>query len=403
MMGNGATGPVWLPPAISAVALVVLIATMPAEWSDREMPIVSRSAAMADGVPDASGRLRPFLVHDAGERWLPPLSVYPAAWLRMIGLPAKVAVRLPAVAAAAASAVLVYLLALILFRDRRTAVLATALLMVSPAWLNFGRMAGGDLLLVPLVLSWLIAARLWRDRPRVVVAAIGGVLLGLAAWTQPAGVLSVPIYFAIGLMLMRPQGHEWRAVAAVGAAAAVPFVAYGIWFVSHPDSFLDSFGRWAIHPAHIRSPWDGVRAATNWAVLARRAADYWSYLNPTFLFDGQALFSFGMLGLIAAGVWAAVDDGRRATALAVGFLTAPLSATLLDAPRDAGLVLMMAPLGAVLGALGVEWLLARRCGRPVVFVLVVLIFASGAIATLARQPVPSNGVREGIGDGTQAR
>ena len=83
VMGTGATGSMWLPPAISAVALVVLIATMPAEWSDREMPIVSRSAAMAEGVPDASGRTRPFLVHDAGERWLPPLSVYPAAWLRM--------------------------------------------------------------------------------------------------------------------------------------------------------------------------------------------------------------------------------------------------------------------------------------------------------------------------------
>lgn len=383
MMGTGATGPRWLPPAICAVALVVLIATMPEEWSDREMPIVSRSAAMAEGGPDASGRTRPFLVHDAGERWLPPLSVYPAAWLRMIGLPAKVAVRLPAVAAAAASAVLVYLLALILFRDLRTAILATALLMVSPAWLNFGRTAGGDLLLVPQVLGWLIAARLWRDRPSVVVAAIGGLLLGLAAWTQPAGVLSVPVYFAIGMLLMQPQGRDWRGVMAAGVAAAAPFLAYGIWFVGHPDTFLDSFGRWAVHPAHIRSPWDGVLALTNWAVLARRSADYWSYLNPTFLFDGSAVFGAAMALLMGAGWWSKDSSSHPVAVLTAWLLAAPLVAVLLDLPRDAGLVVMIAPLGALIAASGAVWLLDRPRLRVGSLSLLALA-ALGAVRTLAR-------------------
>jgi 4-amino-4-deoxy-L-arabinose transferase-like glycosyltransferase len=383
VMDTGATGPQWLPPAISAVALVVLIATMPAEWSDREMPIVSRSAAMAEGVPDASGRTRPFLVHDAGERWLPPLSVYPAVWLRMIGLPEKVAVRLPAVVAAAASAVLVYLLALILFRDLRTAILATALLMVSPAWLNLGRTAGGDLLLVPLVLGWLIAARLWRERPRVVVAVIGGLLLGMAAWTQPAGVLSVPVYFAIGMLLMQPQGRDWRGVMAAGVAAAVPFLAYGIWFVSHPDTFLDSFGRWAVHPAHIRSPWDGVLALTNWAVLARRSADYWSYLNPTFLFDGRSVFGAAMALLLGAGWWSKDSSSHPVAVLTAGLVAAPLVAVLLDLPRDAGLVVMIAPLGALIAASGAVWLLDRPRLRVGSLSLLALA-ALGAVRTLAQ-------------------
>jgi 4-amino-4-deoxy-L-arabinose transferase-like glycosyltransferase len=371
----GTSAQAWVPAAISAVAVVVLIVTMPAEWADREMPIVSRSAALAEGAADASGRTRPFLVHDAGERWLPPLGVYPAALLRTIGLPAKVAVRLPAVAAAATTAVLVYVFALGLFRDVRTAVLAAALLTVSPAWLDFGRTAGGDLLMAALVLAWLIAVQRWRERPRFLVIVAGGIALGLAAWTQPAGVLSVPAYLAIGLVLMAPRADEWRMVAAALGCVAVPFLAYAVWFLSYPDSFLDTFGRWAIHPAHVRSPLDGVRAVTNWDVLARRAGDYWTYLNPTFLFGGS-VFGPLMAPLMGVAWWRRqteeVARGRRGGAagpILAGLLVAPLVAVLLDLPRDAGLVVTMAPLGAVLAAPALVWLVDRlrhrvRASRP---------------------------------------
>jgi 4-amino-4-deoxy-L-arabinose transferase-like glycosyltransferase len=379
---DAAPRPFWVPAAISAVAVVLLTATMPEDWTERERPIAARVAAIAAGQPDASGRLRPLLVHDEGERWLQPLAVYPGAILRTIGLPEKVAARLPSVVAASASAVLAYLLAMYVFGDVRWAALAAALLMASPAWLSFGRAAGGDLLVVPAMLGWLVAVLECRLRPRLAVAALGGLALGLGAWAQPAGVIAVPVHLAIGIWLLQPRARgEWRLAAVAAGAALVPFLAYAVWFLRHPDSVLDTFGRWLIHPAHLRSPWDGLVAATNWDVMARRAGLYWSYLSPTFLFDGRAMFTAALAIPLVVGAWVGGRTTRVHTWLLCTFLAAPVGAVLLDVGRDAALVLTMAPLGALLAARGVEQLSGWPRLRFVAWVLVAAALAGGVLTS----------------------
>jgi hypothetical protein len=40
--------------------------------------------------------------------------------------------------------------------------------------------------------------------------------------------------------------------AAIAAAAVT--VPIALWFMVHPASYVDTFGRWFLHAAHIRNP-----------------------------------------------------------------------------------------------------------------------------------------------------
>ena len=75
-----------------------------------------------------------------------------------------------------------------------------------------------------------------------------------------------------------------------------------------------------------------------------------------------------------------------AAILTLGFLAAPLAAVLLDAPRDAGLVLAMVPFGTLLAARGIVWLEARRRLRVVGWGLLALAILEGASMLASRSP-----------------
>jgi len=370
--------------ALLAAAVVLLALTPPPGNADAS--VIDRTSAVAHGDPDASGRTAPLLIHHDGELWLQPLAVYPSALLLRSGMPAAAALRLPAMLAALASIALTCVLALIVFRDLRLAVVAGSLMLAAPALLVAGRSPGADLLMVPFVLFWCVVVLWYVEQPRPWLPAVGGFVLGASLWTQPAGVLAVPVFFAIGCALLISARRDVRACVAAGIGVAVPLLTFALWFWRHPDSYLDTFGRWAIHPAHIRNPWVGLIAFTKWDVVARRVAAYWSYLNPTFLFGGHDLFAVAMAVLIPYGLWVGVTGARaRAWAMAVGgFFAAPLAAVLLDEPRNSHLALLFVPFGALLGARGMDVLLTRGLTGRVVGFAVLVFVAVGSYYTLTR-------------------
>ena len=381
-------GPIWQVGIVCAGVLVVLLVWAPDVSPPRDAALATRIAAVAQSVPDASGRTWPLLVHDDGERWYQPLAVYPSALLLRLGIPARYALRLPNIVAAAAVVVGVYGLAFASWRSRRTAAIAAVLAATTPAVLVFGRSAGADLMLPALVTAWLLALQSWRARRDSSLAVLGGLALGLSAWTQPAGVLTVPIAFAVGAALIAPEPRSRRVLSIAAVAALVPLAIDALWLLRHPDAYLDTIGRWAIHPAHVRNPGAGLLAATRWDVLGRRTGDYWSYTSPTFLFGSGVVFGLALAIPVALGIW--VGDARPSPAaatnrsdgiaaiLTLGFLTAPLAAVLLDVSRDAGLVLAIVPFGALLAARGIAWLEARRRLRLVGWGLLVLATLEGA-------------------------
>ena len=302
------------------------------------------------------------MVHDTGEHWYQPLAIYPPVLLRRAGVPPALADRLPVAFAAGLTAALTLLVAHRVLGSAGWAAGCAVLLLLSPAFRSSSMTGGADLLLVPSVLAWLLCVLEDLASPRWWLPLLGGLLLGVSLYTQPAGVLAVPIFFVLGAALHWHLQRRSAFVFASAGAVAVAMAPAALWIVRHPEAYADTLGRWAIHAAHLRNPVDGVIAFTRWHVAARRVGEYWHYFDPTFLF-GREMYGVLFAALVPLGLWHVRLLPRVARVLLIaGLLLTPVAAVLLDVPRQAALVPMFLPLGALLAALGVARLreLTRR-------------------------------------------
>jgi hypothetical protein len=148
----------------------------------------------------------------------------------------------------------------------------------------------------------------------------------------------------------------------IGIAAtsvAVMLAPLAIWFVLHPQTYMDTYGSWAIHPAHIRSPLDGFRAFINLDSLGTRASTYWSLVDPSYLFfasaEGRAPLHWAIAPLLAVGIYRCVTK-PKAMALIVlaGTLVAPLAGSSFGQPRYIANALALLPFVALLAGYGVD-------------------------------------------------
>lgn len=324
-----------------------------------------------------------------GEVWFQPLAVYPALVLTRIGLSLDWALRIPPLLAGLATLMSTVWLAVAIGMSMRVGILGAVLLLFAPGFLTSARTPGADLLMVALILVWLAIVLREASSPstsveraavpdesprwslresRRLALMVGGTALGLAAYTQPAGVLSVPVYLLVGLMMLRRRGDALRAVASAGLGVAIAGVPLGLWFLTRPETYPETVGRWAIHAAHIRDPLAGLEAVTRWAVLARRADALWDYFNPSFLFLSGELFGMVMIVLVPLGIWILLrsDSATKLRLLLAAFAGAAIAAALLDIPRDASLALVLLPLGALLAGHGVDAASPSRAPNRVV-------------------------------------
>ena len=366
MIRLSATRPWLLRAAVVAVSAMVLALTLVSNvpLSEAERALVAEVDRIARTGADGSGRVFPLLVKGDGEQWYQPMAVYPPLFLLRIGLPPTLAFRLPSAIAALLTIVLIYLLGVRATGIQPIAALSVLLLLLMPGFVAHAHTAGADLMMVPPILFWLLCVLRYIERPRTWLLLVSGVVLGTSLYTQPAGVLSVPVYLAIGGGVLIARGCDTRmlAVAALGVVLAALPAVVSVW--QDPASYPDTFGRWAVHAAHIRDPWQGLIASTAWHVMGRRVGAYWDYMRPTFLFASGTLFTAGMGIPIALGFRGRDDSGHAVgdRLIIAGFLAAPVAAVLLDVSPRASLAILIAPFGALLGARGLAALLAHRRG-----------------------------------------
>jgi len=330
---------------ITFVALTLLL--NPQDRSDRRsfLPATSTPAGQLD-----------LLVQDDEGTWRQPMAVYPVAILAGLGVSAELAHRSWGALAGVLTMLLTFTLVKRAVREGELWIAASAvmLLLIAPGFVMQAQVSGAQLLLAPLLLVWLSVVLTPSPSASAATAFCGGLALGACIYTQPAGVLTVPIFFALGAVVLAPSKAR-RVEILFGAAGVVVAVAPMIFrFAITPDDYPDSFGRWAIHAAHLRNPWDGLVAATRWHVMARRVSEYWHYLNPTFVFGRELLGLIAVL-LVPLGMWQLSRTAPVAARVILigGVFAAPLAAVLLDTPRDALSTPMLLPLGAALGAFGV--------------------------------------------------
>jgi hypothetical protein len=145
------------------------------------------------------------------------------------------------------------------------------------------------------------------------------------------------------------------------AGFAVTLVPLAAWFALNPQTYLDTYGSWAIHPAHIRNPIDGARAFVNTNTLGTRASTYWGLIDPSYLFfssdRGRAPLLWAVAPLIIVGIvrcarkWPAVP----AVITLAGTIIAPVAGATFGQPSYIANALALLPFVTLLAAYGVDW------------------------------------------------
>lgn len=328
----------------------------------------------ASGIGPAANGF-PVFFHLDEEHWLQPVAVYATALVGLISALGN-AGRLAASAIGGLNVALIFLLSRRLYPSTPVAVGTALLLMVTPAHVAYASTGVDAIYPLPFVLAWLLALVSYFETGDRRLAAAGAFALGAGVYSHPSAPLTMAFLLVVTLVAIWVSGRRSAPGLAVPAAAFVAPLAVAVWWLAaNPTAYPDTFGRWAIHAAHLVSPWDGVRAFVNWNTLGTRLSLYWGSLDPSWLFfDGPASatpplhggspFLFATAVALVAGVSQRLraDWSPVTLLLLTGVAVAPLAAATFGAPHAIADFLVIVPLVVVLAAGGVAGWMARDDG-----------------------------------------
>jgi hypothetical protein len=266
-----------------------------------ETEIVAQAARLLErGWHDAEGRWLPVFLHIDAERWLAPVPVYATAAMSAFAPTAPVPARRAAVVFGAIDIALLSVLVARYVAVPWAGLVAALVLLVTPAHAFFSRRAPPEgIWQLPFVVGWAIGLTALAERPsprgRWMLAA-GTAALPASAYTQPSAALMMPM-FALVTVAVFLRAEQWRlrdglAAVTMFAILLLPLV---LWFARYPATYPDTFGRWVLHPAHVRNPIVWFQAVSNWGTASTVAALFWSFLAPSHMFltpDAQDCAAF---------------------------------------------------------------------------------------------------------------
>ncbi len=327
-----------------------------APLSADETLLLRQSQAIAQTGRDLSDRTFPLFIQVGDEQWLPPIAVYSTVLMSAVA-PPHLAARMASAAAGAVSVALFYLLLARIHPAHWLALAGALLFALTPAHVAYARTGTDAIYPVPFVLLWLIG--IWSAlssgrRPPLLAATFA---LGVGVFTQPAAPLTMGFLMVVTLAALWTSGTRgMRPYCAAIAAFALPVSVAAVWYLFHPDTYTDTFGRWAIHAAHLRYPLDGARAIFNWTTMGARASIIWGTFDPSWLFFGDpaaigralrgaAPFLWPTALLLAIGLPRVFTSGRPGwtVALLLGGAMPPLAAATFGAPHAIGAFLPFVP------------------------------------------------------------
>ena len=298
---------------------------------------------------------------NAGDRWLQPIPVY-ATKATHVARPGFHAGRWASVAISAIDVALMFLVAWRVFGSQIPALAAALILLFTPAHMTFGRTGIEAIHIVPFVLLWLYGLLWFIEKDRPLAIALASAALGAGVYTTTAAPLTMAFLWVTMIIALWVAGR--RKLSTLGVAAgsfAVMLAPLAVWFALNPQTYLDTYGSWAIHPAHIRNPLDGLRAFVNTNTLGTRANTYWGFIDPSYLFfsseRSRAPLLWFAAPLIIAGIVRCAMKARTAPALVtlLGTLIAPLAGASFGQPQYIANGLAVLPFVTLLAAYAVDW------------------------------------------------
>jgi 4-amino-4-deoxy-L-arabinose transferase-like glycosyltransferase len=318
---------------------------------------LSRSGRTLDGV-----RLPLYVFVQVSRNWFMPAIYYTSALFLQVLPLTEWSIRLPTALVALASMWLAFAVARKAIGDRHAALVAIVVLACAPGFFILSRYALDYTYPVPIVLAWLYCLLSGLERPRAIgwfLAA--GLLLGIGWYTYISSLVMMPIYllFSIGALVVRKR--DWRESAVLIAGFVIPVTLFAVWISQHPAAFQQTAQRYNfVDPSETASA-SGILRSFDFAAMFNR---YRNFFGIEFLFrlgDVYLPFSTRTTGvfvpasglLLGAGAFVALARRNVShTLILLGFLSAPLAASVLVEEGAIRRATAMLPFGALLASLG---------------------------------------------------
>lgn len=362
-----------------------------------EAYFASHAHAIANTGRDLNGNRLPMFVrisdplvpNQSTQIWYQPFLFYAMA-LGFKAFPvAEWSVRLPTVLVGILDVFLVYAIGRRLWPNGYYALLAAAMLALTPAHFLMCRQALDYVCPLPFVLGWLWCLITFDRTKRPAVMLAAGLILGLGLFSHISSWMIMPTLLAVTLATLWPSRQTARAPGIFACAGfVIPLLPVVAWMWAHPEALADTLKRYRLEDGRSLTLLERAGLAGDFD-LGERVSLYSDYFNPSFLFFSgganptQATQRAGVF-LLAAGVFLAFGIyaiwRRRSTIPLVLLLIfaaapAPIVLTLPPSPGySVARAMMLVPFGILIAGFGVVFLLEHQ--RRAVRVGAVLLFLS---------------------------
>ena len=311
--------------AATAVLYLPRLGIAPIYLAPDEVFIALHAQSIATTGRDAGGRRLPFyieyeyLVSDANRPirhgWLPPIIYYAMAiGLRVLPL-SEWSIRVPTVLVGVIDVVLMYVIGRRLFKREWIALLAAALLALTPAHFIHSRLAMDYLYPVPFVLAWLLGLLAHLDDRRDAPLFAGTLALGVGLYSYIAAVLVMPLYFLLTLLVLMWDRRPRRAYAVAAVGFLLPALASLPWLAAHPTAIADILSKYGVDDSSGATIARSLRGLVTFHAIGDQLSRLWIFFDPRFLFfDGpmELMFSTRTAGVFLLPVAVLLVAGLRA-------------------------------------------------------------------------------------------
>ena len=335
-----------------------------------------------------------------GDTWYQPLLFYVIALVLQVAPMSEATVRLPvAIIGGVITPILLYAVALRVFKQRAMALLCAAIFALTPPQIMLSRQALDYICPLPFVLGWLWFLIDYTETRRARSLFLGGLCLGFGFYSYIASWVMMPVYIALSAMVLwRVEGRRLRPLALSIAGFALPLLLLIPWLWTHPAMLRETFDRYQMQDQDQVSLIQERANPFRLDKIAATVSTYWGYFDPSFLFmiGGPSLtYSTGRIGvfllplaiLLPIGVITLIrrpDPFGLHALILVAVILAPLPATLKGQPFVTPRVMFMMPFAALIATYGFEWLWNRRWRVARGFAIALLIVGAVQFAVFYR-------------------
>ena len=360
--------------ALTAVIYGLGLGYSPIYMHDAEVLFALHARSIAATLRDTNGTFLPLYFHMpsiGANVWFHPMIVYLSALVLKVLPFSESSVRMSSVVVGLVDVALMYLVAHRLFRDRRYALLAAALLALTPAHFIHSRLTMDYLYPVPFVLGWLWCLLRYDETEEPWLMWLGGGLLGAGFYSYIAAVAFMPLYLVFAwLFLLAKYRRPVRAHLTTTAAFIIPLAGFIAWRLLYPDVFSGTAYRYGITRGGVVF---GILRLFNYNLIGDYVSNYWNFFNPNFLFlvgspnfqsssRAAGVFLIPVALFVAVGLYAVVvtERPRVAALLLAGLLTAPIPAVMVEEPYAIYRELELLVFATLIAVYGVRQLLNTK-------------------------------------------